>query len=88
MYRVVNLSFQNKPVPELCTQECLKLSIERKKKWTKSLLIFWWEKTVKYAKEYKQAEKSHCKLGFRLDLISCPAVRQGRIEFLSDLIQS
>lgn len=86
MYRVMNLSFQNRLVPELCTQECLKLSIERKEKWTKSLLIFWWGKTVKYAKEYKQGEKSYCKM--RLDLISGPAVRQGRIDFLSNLIQS
>lgn len=86
MYGVANLSFQNKLRRESCTQECLKLSIERKKKWTKSLLIFWGKKkkTVKYAKGYKQAEKYHCKLGFGSDLISCPAVRRGRIEFLSD----
>lgn len=82
MYGVVNLSFQNKLMLELCTQECLKLHIERKKKWTKSLLIFWEKKTVKYANGYKQAEKYYCKLGFRSDLISCPAVRQGTTEFL------
>lgn len=40
--------------------------------------------SVTYAKGYKWAEKCHCKLEFRSDLISCPAVRLGRIEFLSD----
>jgi len=53
MYRVVNLGFQNKLMLELRTLECLKLSIERQKKWTKSLTIFWGKKIVKYAKGSK-----------------------------------
>lgn len=54
MYRVVNLSFQNELMLELCTQECLKMRTGIKK-WTKSHLILWGKKktTVKYAKGCK-----------------------------------